>query len=94
MSVCERVRSAGSRSVCPVSSCPVSPEDGQRDDRKERQEDEEKEEKEEEKDVLDRQKCRAALASLRHAKWFQVSSPHSTPSLSIIVGSSCRINRF
>nr|XP_020450811.1 spermatid perinuclear RNA-binding protein-like isoform X2 [Monopterus albus] len=26
---------------------------------------------EEEEDVLDRQKCRAALASLRHAKWFQ-----------------------
>uniref|UniRef100_A0A8C4F123 Spermatid perinuclear RNA-binding protein n=1 Tax=Dicentrarchus labrax TaxID=13489 RepID=A0A8C4F123_DICLA len=27
---------------------------------------------EEEEDVLDRQKCQAALASLRHAKWFQV----------------------
>ncbi|KAM7018762.1 spermatid perinuclear RNA-binding protein-like isoform 3-T3 [Tautogolabrus adspersus] len=36
------------------------------DDRKEKQEEEEDEE-----DVLDRQKCRAALASLRHAKWFQ-----------------------
>uniref|UniRef100_A0A671X6Z4 Spermatid perinuclear RNA-binding protein-like n=1 Tax=Sparus aurata TaxID=8175 RepID=A0A671X6Z4_SPAAU len=32
----------------------------------------EKEEKEEDEDVLDRQKCQAALASLRHAKWFQV----------------------
>ncbi|XP_074525998.1 spermatid perinuclear RNA-binding protein-like isoform X2 [Halichoeres trimaculatus] len=29
------------------------------------------EEEEDEEDVLDRQKCRAALASLRHAKWFQ-----------------------
>uniref|UniRef100_A0A3P8U200 Uncharacterized protein n=1 Tax=Amphiprion percula TaxID=161767 RepID=A0A3P8U200_AMPPE len=29
---------------------------------------------EEDEDVLDRQRCRAALASLRHAKWFQVST--------------------
>ncbi|XP_073322305.1 spermatid perinuclear RNA-binding protein-like isoform X1 [Pagrus major] len=43
-------------------------EQGDQDDNKERQE---KEEKEEEEDVLDRQKCQAALASLRHAKWFQ-----------------------
>ncbi|XP_044051128.1 spermatid perinuclear RNA-binding protein-like isoform X2 [Siniperca chuatsi] len=43
-------------------------EEGDPDDNKERQEDEEKEEEE---DVLDRQKCQAALASLRHAKWFQ-----------------------
>uniref|UniRef100_A0A7N8YM05 Spermatid perinuclear RNA-binding protein-like n=1 Tax=Mastacembelus armatus TaxID=205130 RepID=A0A7N8YM05_9TELE len=28
----------------------------------------------EEEDILDRQTCRAALASLRHAKWFQVST--------------------
>ena len=27
---------------------------------------------EEQKDVLDRDKCLEALASLRHAKWFQV----------------------
>ncbi|KAM7415576.1 hypothetical protein PAMA_017881 [Pampus argenteus] len=38
-------------------------------DDKERQED--KQEEEEEEDVLDKQKCQAALASLRHAKWFQ-----------------------
>ena len=30
------------------------------------------EEEEEEEGVLDRHRCRAALASLRHAKWFQV----------------------
>ncbi|XP_032371472.1 spermatid perinuclear RNA-binding protein isoform X1 [Etheostoma spectabile] len=43
----------------------VSPDEGgHQDDNKERQEDEEE-------DVLDRQKCQAALASLRHAKWFQ-----------------------
>ncbi|XP_047448558.1 spermatid perinuclear RNA-binding protein-like isoform X2 [Mugil cephalus] len=33
--------------------------------------DRQEEEEEEEADVLDRQKCRAALALLRHAKWFQ-----------------------
>ncbi|XP_051279524.1 spermatid perinuclear RNA-binding protein-like isoform X1 [Dicentrarchus labrax] len=44
-------------------------EEGDQDDSKERQEKEEEEEEEE--DVLDRQKCQAALASLRHAKWFQ-----------------------
>ncbi|XP_062307636.1 spermatid perinuclear RNA-binding protein-like isoform X3 [Osmerus eperlanus] len=32
---------------------------------------EEEEEEEEEEGVLDRHRCRAALASLRHAKWFQ-----------------------
>ncbi|KAG7219215.1 hypothetical protein INR49_019275 [Caranx melampygus] len=34
-------------------------------------EDEMEEEQEEDDDVLDRHKCQAALASLRHAKWFQ-----------------------
>ncbi|XP_036954129.1 spermatid perinuclear RNA-binding protein-like isoform X1 [Acanthopagrus latus] len=43
-------------------------EEGDQDDSKQRQE---KEEKVEDEDVLDRQKCQAALASLRHAKWFQ-----------------------
>ncbi|XP_030272871.1 spermatid perinuclear RNA-binding protein-like isoform X2 [Sparus aurata] len=43
-------------------------EEGDQEDNRERQE---KEEKEEDEDVLDRQKCQAALASLRHAKWFQ-----------------------
>ncbi|XP_056274442.1 spermatid perinuclear RNA-binding protein-like isoform X2 [Pseudoliparis swirei] len=40
---------------------------------KEKKEGEEEEEgkEEEEEDVLDRKKCRAALAALRHAKWFQ-----------------------
>lgn len=52
----------------------VSPDEGHQDDNKERQEDEEKEE-----DVLDRQKCQAALASLRHAKWFQVSTAGPMP---------------
>lgn len=47
----------------------LSPEEGDQEDNRERQE---KEEKEEDEDVLDRQKCQAALASLRHAKWFQV----------------------
>ncbi|XP_041643882.1 spermatid perinuclear RNA-binding protein-like isoform X1 [Cheilinus undulatus] len=45
---------------------PSTSEEGD-DDRKEKQEEEE----EDEEDILDRQKCRAALASLRHAKWFQ-----------------------
>ncbi|XP_026042907.1 spermatid perinuclear RNA-binding protein-like isoform X1 [Astatotilapia calliptera] len=40
-------------------------EEGEQDADKQRQEEEEEE------DVLDRQKCQAALASLRHAKWFQ-----------------------
>ncbi|XP_012775804.2 spermatid perinuclear RNA-binding protein isoform X2 [Maylandia zebra] len=40
-------------------------EEGEQDADKRRQEEEEEE------DVLDRQKCQAALASLRHAKWFQ-----------------------
>lgn len=42
-------------------------EEGEQDADKRRQEEEE----EEEEDVLDRQKCQTALASLRHAKWFQ-----------------------
>ncbi|XP_037633807.1 spermatid perinuclear RNA-binding protein-like isoform X2 [Sebastes umbrosus] len=49
-------------------------EDGHPDDSKEQQQqqqEEEEKEDEEEEDVLDRQKCRAALAALRHAKWFQ-----------------------
>lgn len=50
-------------------SLSLSPEEGDQDDSKQRQE---KEEKVEDEDVLDRQKCQAALASLRHAKWFQV----------------------
>ncbi|TNN30405.1 Spermatid perinuclear RNA-binding protein [Liparis tanakae] len=45
-------------------------EDGEK-EKKEGEEEEEKEEEEEEEDVLDRKKCRAALAALRHAKWFQ-----------------------
>lgn len=45
----------------------LSPEEGEQDAYKGRREDEEEE------DVLDKQQCRAALASLRHAKWFQVS---------------------
>ncbi|XP_070759746.1 spermatid perinuclear RNA-binding protein-like [Enoplosus armatus] len=44
-------------------------EEGHQDGHKDRQEDEEKEEEEE--GVLDRQSCQAALAALRHAKWFQ-----------------------
>ncbi|XP_063345170.1 spermatid perinuclear RNA-binding protein-like isoform X1 [Pelmatolapia mariae] len=43
-------------------------EEGEQDADKRRQEEEEEEEEE---DVLDKQKCQAALASLRHAKWFQ-----------------------
>ncbi|XP_042344546.1 spermatid perinuclear RNA-binding protein-like [Plectropomus leopardus] len=42
-------------------------EEGHRDDSEDRQQ----EEKQEAEDVLDRKKCQAALASLRHAKWFQ-----------------------
>ncbi|XP_068452388.1 spermatid perinuclear RNA-binding protein-like [Clinocottus analis] len=37
----------------------------------EEEDEEEEEEEEEEEDVLDRKKCRAALAALRHSKWFQ-----------------------
>ncbi|XP_008285260.1 spermatid perinuclear RNA-binding protein-like isoform X1 [Stegastes partitus] len=43
-------------------------EEGDRGGDKQRREDEEEDEDE---DVLDRQRCQAALASLRHAKWFQ-----------------------
>ncbi|XP_028271095.1 spermatid perinuclear RNA-binding protein-like [Parambassis ranga] len=49
---------------------PTEEEEGDEDADKER-EDKEEEAEEEEEDVLDQQKCRAALASLRHAKWFQ-----------------------
>ncbi|KAI3372114.1 hypothetical protein L3Q82_006970 [Scortum barcoo] len=45
-------------------------EEGQWDEDKGRQQDDKKNERKEE-DVLDRQQCQAALASLRHAKWFQ-----------------------
>lgn len=63
----------------------VSPEEGHQDDSKGRQE-----EKEEE-DVLDRKKCQAALASLRHAKWFQVSTAGlMTQSLSLSLHSASR----
>ncbi|GAA6223750.1 spermatid perinuclear RNA-binding protein-like isoform X1 [Lates japonicus] len=44
-------------------------EEGDQDVHTEKQRDDKEEEKE--KDVLDRHRCRAALASLRHAKWFQ-----------------------
>lgn len=44
----------------------ISLEEGDQDNRKEG------EQQEEEDGALDRQECRAALASLRHAKWFQV----------------------
>ncbi|XP_023250763.1 spermatid perinuclear RNA-binding protein-like isoform X1 [Seriola lalandi dorsalis] len=47
-------------------------EDKETQEDEETQEDKEtQEEEEEEDDVLDRHKCQAALASLRHAKWFQ-----------------------
>ncbi|TKS78152.1 Spermatid perinuclear RNA-binding protein [Collichthys lucidus] len=66
---------AGNPGVVTLSlSCLIlslSPEEGDQHDNKERQEDEEKEEATDEEDVLDRQKCQAALAALRHAKWFQ-----------------------
>ncbi|XP_069562029.1 spermatid perinuclear RNA-binding protein-like isoform X1 [Brachyistius frenatus] len=39
--------------------------------KKEKDDKEEEEEEEEEEDVLEKQKCQAALASLRRAKWFQ-----------------------
>uniref|UniRef100_I3K8Q4 Spermatid perinuclear RNA-binding protein n=1 Tax=Oreochromis niloticus TaxID=8128 RepID=I3K8Q4_ORENI len=43
------------------------------------------EEEEEEEDVLVRQKCQAALASLRHAKWFQVSTARVTDLKSCVI---------
>ncbi|XP_018529217.1 spermatid perinuclear RNA-binding protein isoform X1 [Lates calcarifer] len=43
-------------------------EEGDQDVHKEKQRDDKEEEEE---DVLDRHRCRAALAALRHAKWFQ-----------------------
>ncbi|XP_047236263.1 spermatid perinuclear RNA-binding protein-like [Girardinichthys multiradiatus] len=45
-------------------------EEEEEDDNQE--EDEQRREDREEEDVLDRVKCQAALAALRHAKWFQV----------------------
>uniref|UniRef100_A0A3B4ZAJ0 Spermatid perinuclear RNA-binding protein-like n=1 Tax=Seriola lalandi dorsalis TaxID=1841481 RepID=A0A3B4ZAJ0_SERLL len=52
----------------------------------ETQEDKEtQEEEEEEDDVLDRHKCQAALASLRHAKWFQVSTARVTDLKSCVI---------
>lgn len=48
----------------------ISLEEGDQDNRKEG------EQEEEEDGALDRQECRAALASLRHAKWFQVGWSH------------------
>ncbi|XP_063752750.1 spermatid perinuclear RNA-binding protein-like isoform X2 [Eleginops maclovinus] len=47
----------------------VSPEEGHQDDRK--QEEDKKQKEDEDEEVLDVQKCRVALASLRHTKWFQ-----------------------
>ena len=52
----------------------ILPEKGGDEERQEGDDDEVEE------DVLDRQKCQAALAALRHAKWFQVSAAGS-PSL-------------
>uniref|UniRef100_A0A3Q0R9P9 Uncharacterized protein n=1 Tax=Amphilophus citrinellus TaxID=61819 RepID=A0A3Q0R9P9_AMPCI len=40
---------------------------------------------EEEEDVLDKQRCQAALASLRHAKWFQVSTARVTDLKSCVI---------
>lgn len=61
----------------------LSPEEGDQADSKEK---EKKQEEEEEDDcALDRQKCRAALALLRHAKWFQVRTAGlMTQSLSVV----------
>lgn len=52
----------------------ISLEEGDQDNKKEEEQQQQQEQQEEEEDsALDRQQCRAALASLRHAKWFQVS---------------------
>lgn len=51
----------------------VCPEEGDQAGDEEKEANDGKEEVEEE-DTLDRQKCQAALAALRHAKWFQVST--------------------
>lgn len=61
--------------MCPAQLCSfylspilsISLEEGDQDNRKEGEQQEE-----EEDGALDRQECQAALASLRHAKWFQV----------------------
>uniref|UniRef100_A0A8C9ZAP1 Spermatid perinuclear RNA-binding protein-like n=1 Tax=Sander lucioperca TaxID=283035 RepID=A0A8C9ZAP1_SANLU len=45
----------------------------------------EEHDEEKEEDVLDRQKCQAALASLRHAKWFQVSTVRVTDLKSCVI---------
>uniref|UniRef100_A0A3B4Z8I7 Spermatid perinuclear RNA-binding protein-like n=1 Tax=Stegastes partitus TaxID=144197 RepID=A0A3B4Z8I7_9TELE len=45
----------------------------------------EDEEEDEDEDVLDRQRCQAALASLRHAKWFQVSTARVTDLKSCVI---------
>lgn len=56
----------------------LSPEEGDQAGNKE------KEEEEEEDCALDRQKCQAALALLRHVKWFQVRTAGlMTQSLSV-----------
>lgn len=69
----------------------LSPEEGEQDGREDRRPDEKEEqereeergeeEEEEAEDVLDRQKCQSALASLRHAKWFQVRTAGPTTRL-------------
>lgn len=48
----------------------LSPEEAAQKEGQEREEDQ----KEDDENVLDRQRCQAALAALRHAKWFQVST--------------------
>ncbi|XP_010772316.1 spermatid perinuclear RNA-binding protein-like, partial [Notothenia coriiceps] len=50
---------------------PTEEEKGHQDDREQEDNKQKEGEEEEEEEVLDRQKCRAALASLRHTKWFQ-----------------------
>lgn len=51
----------------------ISLEEGDQDNRKEGEQQQQQQQKEEEDGALDRQECQAALALLRHAKWFQVS---------------------
>lgn len=67
----------------------LSPEEGDQDKKEEEKKGEE--EDEEEEGALDRQKCQAALASLRHAKWFQVRTAGlTTQSLSQVFHSGCQ----
>lgn len=62
----------------------LSPEEGDQADNKEK---EKKQEEEEDDCALDRQKCQAALALLRHAKWFQVrTAGRMTQSFSVAPG--------